>query len=72
MSNWRYYIDDHSRGAFELGAPTTDVLEVTGRPREDFETIARRYAALPNNQRTFGNRLRRLAEFMMTPLSPRL
>jgi nucleoside-diphosphate-sugar epimerase len=24
---------------------------VTGRPAEDFETIARRYAALPRNQR---------------------
>ena len=52
MSNVRYYIDDHKRGAFELGAPTTDVLDVTGRPAEDFETIARRYAALPRNQRT--------------------
>jgi len=70
MSNLRYYIDDHKRGAFELGAPTTDVLEVTGRPPEDFETIARRYAALPNNQRTFGSRLRRFAEFMMAPLGP--
>ena len=65
----RYYIDDHKRGAFELGAPTTDVLDVTGRPAEDFETIARRYAALPRNRRTLGNRLRQLAEFMMVPLS---
>src|SRR5499427_6353688 len=68
MSGVRYYIEDHKRGAFELGAPTTDVLEVTGRPAEDFETIARRYAALPRNQRTFGNWLRELAEFMLAPL----
>src|SRR5262249_29150831 len=47
FSGVRYYIDDHKRGAFELGAPTTDVLDVTGRPPEDFETIARRYAVLP-------------------------
>jgi len=66
----RYYIDDHKRGAFELGAPTTDVLDVTGRPAEDFETIARRYAAQPGNQRTFGNWLRTFAQFMITPLSP--
>jgi NAD(P)H dehydrogenase (quinone) len=66
----RYYIDDHKRGAFELGAPTTDVLDVTGRPAEDFETIARRYAALPRNRRTLGNRLRQLAEFIVVPLSP--
>src|SRR6516162_5410982 len=55
MSAIRYYIDDHRRGAFEVGAPKTDVLEVTGRPAEDFETIARRYAALPRNRRTPGN-----------------
>src|ERR1700736_1021188 len=41
FSGIRYYIDDHKRGAFELGAPTTDVLDVTGRPAEAFETLAR-------------------------------
>jgi hypothetical protein len=70
MSNLRYYINDHKRGVFELGAPTTDVFEVTGRPAEDFETIARRYAAQPRNRRTFGNWLRELARFMSAPLSP--
>src|ERR1700724_2632545 len=70
ISGVRYYIDDHIRRAFELGAPTTDVLDVTGRPAEDFETIARRYAALPRNRRTLGNGLRQVAEFMMAPLSP--
>jgi hypothetical protein len=70
FSGVRYYIDDHKRGAFELGAPTTDVLDVTGRPAEDFETIARRYAALPRNQRTFGNWLREFAQFVIAPLSP--
>jgi len=70
MSGVHYYIEDHKRGAFEFGAPTTDVLEVTGRPAEDFETIVRRYAALPRNRRTFGNRLREFAQFMVAPLSP--
>jgi NAD(P)H dehydrogenase (quinone) len=70
FSGIRYYINDHERGAFELGAPTTDVLDVTGRPAEDFETIARRYAAPFLNQRTFGNWLREFARFMLTPLSP--
>src|SRR5258707_14244079 len=55
MSNIRYYIDDHNRGAFELGAPTTDVLDVIGRSPEAFETIPRRYAAQPCNQRTIGH-----------------
>ncbi|HEV2984787.1 MAG TPA: NmrA family NAD(P)-binding protein [Vicinamibacterales bacterium] len=70
LSGVRYYIRDHQEGAFELGAPTTDVLDVTGRPAEDFETIAPRYAALPENQRTFGNWLRQVAQFVITPLSP--
>jgi hypothetical protein len=70
ISGVRYYIDDHKRGAFELGAPTTDVLDVTGQPAEDFETIARRYAALPSNRRTLGNWLRQFAQFVIAPLSP--
>jgi len=65
-----YYIEDHKRGAFELGAPTTDVLEVTGRSAENLETIARRHAALPRNRQTLGNRLRVFAQFLITPLRP--
>jgi NAD(P)H dehydrogenase (quinone) len=70
LSGIRYYIDDHKRGAFEAGAPTTDVHDVTGRPAEDFETIARRYAALPRNQRNLSNWFREFVQFMITPLSP--
>lgn len=70
FSNIRYYAEDHKRGAFELGAPTMDVLDVTGRSAEDFETIARRYAALPRNQPTVGKRLREFAQFIVAPLSP--
>jgi NAD(P)H dehydrogenase (quinone) len=43
---------------------------MTGRPAEDFETIARRYAALPRNHRTLSNWVRELAQFMVGPLSP--
>jgi NAD(P)H dehydrogenase (quinone) len=70
MRNVRYYIDDHKHGAFEIGASTTDVLDVTGRSPEDFETIARRYAAQPHNQRTIGNWIREVEEFVISPLSP--
>ena len=70
LSNVRYYVEDHRRGAFEVGAPTTDVLEVTGRPAEDFETIACRYAAEARNQHTLGNWLRELADFMIAPFRP--
>jgi hypothetical protein len=68
ISEVRYYIDDHRQGAFEVGAPTNDVLEVTSRPPEDFETIARRYAAMQHNRRTRANWLRELARFLVTPL----
>jgi uncharacterized protein YbjT (DUF2867 family) len=70
LSHVRYYVDDHKRGAFELGAPTSDVLDVTGRPAENFETIARRYAGLPRNRRTVGNWLRELAAFLIAPFVP--
>ena len=70
FNNVRYYIEDHKRGAFEIGAPTTDVFDVTGKPAEDFETIARRYAALPANRRTFANTLSHFAQFMLAPVSP--
>jgi NAD(P)H dehydrogenase (quinone) len=70
MSHVRYYVDDHKRGAFELGAPTPDVLDLTGRPAEDFETIARRYAAQPGNSRTVGNWLREFGQFIISPLGP--
>jgi hypothetical protein len=69
-SNIRYYIEDHKRGAFELGAPTTDVLDVTGRPPEDFETIARRYATAPGLRPSLGNRLREIMQSIRAPLSP--
>ncbi len=70
LSGVRHYIEDHRRGAFEVGAPTTDVLEVTGRPAEDFETIARRYAAQPHLKRTLGNQLSELVQFAVTPFLP--
>jgi NAD(P)H dehydrogenase (quinone) len=70
VSNLRYYVEDHKQGAFALGAPTNDVLEVTGRPAEDFETTARRYAARPEAQRNLTNWLRTFVDFMRSPLVP--
>ncbi|MCH7530475.1 MAG: NmrA family NAD(P)-binding protein [Gemmatimonadetes bacterium] len=48
VSQIRTYAEDLRRGAFAVGAPTNHVQEVTGRPPEDFETIARRYIANPS------------------------
>jgi NAD(P)H dehydrogenase (quinone) len=70
MSGFRYYIQDHKQDAFELGAPTNHVFEVTGRQPEDFETTAKRYAALPDARRNFKNWFHTFWEFMQVPLRP--
>lgn len=58
----RYYNDDQRLGAFEVGAPTNHVLELSGQEPEDFETITCRYVATrPEAVRSWGNNLRALA-----------
>jgi uncharacterized protein YbjT (DUF2867 family) len=68
LSELPYYMHDQDTGAFALGGPTDHVLAVTGRAPEDFETIARRFAAQPKAQRTLGNTLRAFGAFMTVPL----
>jgi hypothetical protein len=46
------------------------VFEVTGRPAVPFETMTRRYAALPTSQPTVANRLRVATQFIAIPISP--
>ena len=71
LSGFRHYVRDLRNGAFEFGGGTNDVvLELTGRPAEDFETIARRYAALPFARQTLANRLRAVVNFLRVPLHP--
>ena len=70
LASLRHYVRDHAAGAFAVDAPTDHVLETTGRPAEDFETIARRYAALPFARPTIANRLRAIANFAILPLVP--
>ena len=70
LSSLLYYFEDHKQGAFEFGAPTNVVQELTGRPAEDFETTARRYAALPFARKTFANRLRAVVNFNLVPFTP--
>lgn len=71
ISGFRFYLKDHWRGAFSAGGGVTDVVrELTGSPAEDFETIARRYAAKPFAQPTLANRLKAIWNFNRTPLHP--
>lgn len=48
LANVRHYLADLAGGAFAVGAPSGHVEELTGRPSEDFESIARRYFADPD------------------------
>ncbi len=70
LSQMGAYFRDHDRGAFELGGPTADVFETTGRQPESFETITRRHAAGPDARRSAGDVLRALAGFMSVPMRP--
>ena len=70
LSGLRHYFQDHDRGAFAVGAPNDTVRELTGKDAEDFETIARRYAALPESRQSLGTRLAVFARFMALPLLP--
>ena len=59
-----YYTEEYRRGSFAVGAPSGAVEAVTGRAPEDFETIARRYAASrPEARRTAAARLRAMRNF---------
>lgn len=70
LSSFRYYLEDHKQGAFELGAPNHVVEELTGQPAETFETTVRRYAALPFARKTIANRLKALLQFSLVPFTP--
>jgi NAD(P)H dehydrogenase (quinone) len=70
LSGLRHYFQDHDRGALAVGAPNDTIRELTGRDAEDFETIARRHAALPESRQSFGARLAALTRFMAVPMLP--
>jgi len=70
LSGLRYWGEDNDRGAFAIGAPNDTIRELTGKDAEDFETIARRHAALPASRKNFRTRLAVLARFLMLPMLP--
>lgn len=48
IAHIKYYAEELSNGVYATGAPTDVVAEITGRPAEGFESIARRYIAQPD------------------------
>ena len=64
ISQLRHYFEEHKRSALTVNAPNDVVREIGGREPEDFETIARRYAAShPDAVRTWGNKLKAIRFF---------
>lgn len=71
IASYRHYVADVKTGAFAFEGGVSDDVEVlTGRPAERFETIARRYAAMPFAQQTLINRLRAFVNFNLVPFVP--
>ena len=74
ISGFKEYAKEYERGTFAIGGPSNAVLEITGRPAEDYETTVRRYAAqLPKNVRSLPSILKMVMQmnlWMMRP-SPR-
>ena len=70
LTSFQHYIADAKSGVFAVNAPTTDVYDVSGQEPESFETTARRYAALPEAQRTPANRRRALRDFLKILVTP--
>jgi uncharacterized protein YbjT (DUF2867 family) len=48
LASIRHYLAELAGGTFATGAPTHHVEDLTGRPADDFDTIARRYLAEPS------------------------
>lgn len=71
ISGFRFYAEEMKRGTFALGGGVTRVVEeITGKAAESFETIVRRYAAMPFARQTFGNWLKAFIRFNLTPFYP--
>ena len=65
------YVKEYQRGTFAIGAPNDAVFEITGKPAEDYESTARRYAAqLPANTRSWLNVLKTIAQMNGWMLRP--
>lgn len=71
IAQLHWYFQEYQKNAFGQGAPTNALVDVTGQPPEDFETIVRRYVATsPYARRSVGSRLRAvmgLGKILLTP-----
>ena len=72
ITNVQHYIQESDLHVFDTHGPTNDVLELTGREPESFETIVRRYAAMPFAQPSLANKVKAITEFARILITPPL
>src|SRR6202012_4203221 len=70
QSGLRHYVAETALGTWEVGGPTTHVRDGAGVEPEDFATIARRYVAGSETQRTAGKFMRELWKMMLIGVTP--
>jgi len=65
------YVIDYQKNAFGVNAPTDVVRRITGREAEDFETIARRYAAtMPGAKKSLATQFKLMLGMLIALLRP--
>src|SRR5258708_5632498 len=71
LAVYEQYVIDYQKNAFAVNAPTDVVRRITGREAEDFETIARRYAAtMPGVKRSFALQFKLMLGMLLSLLRP--
>jgi NAD(P)H dehydrogenase (quinone) len=71
LAAYSQYVIDYQKNAFAVNAPTDVVRRITGREAEDFETIARRYAATtPEARPSFAIKFKLMLRMIISLLRP--
>ena len=71
VAAYSQYVIDYQKNAFGVNAPTDVVRRITGREAEDFETIARRYAATdPSSRPSFATQVKLMLSMIIALLRP--
>jgi len=71
LAGYSQYVIDYQKNVFAVNAPTDVVRRITGREAEDFETIARRYAAtIPEARRSFATQFKLMLGMIISLLRP--
>jgi len=71
LAAYSQYAIDYQKNAFAAGAPTDVVRRITGREAEDFEAIARRYAATtPEARPSFAIQFKLMLRMIISLLRP--